>query len=748
MNDFEFYPEQRIIQINNGVTQVDSSDLYSRWKDWAIVNPQWLGAFRVVGGDPTIGSNRISPYYFLINGWRLKPSEANQTLQISGILLVDGGGDPYLSTDGTFNVRIVATIPLEAEFIVAQLPEIEFASFQNAVWYDSNSSNSGIAYPRGTRQRPVNNITDALAILGVQGFGRLGLLSSATFGIGHNIENIEVFGQSSSLTEVTVLPEALTNRCRFNNLFITGELDGDTTLSSCDIGDLHYVNGMLHNCSIRSDATISLDGGANAQFIDCTSGPPEIMESFPIIDMGGAGQSLSVRNFNGKLKITNKTGIEKVSLDINSGHIVIDSTVTNGIIVSRGIGKFENNSTGTATVISEDMLNRAGIANAVWEDDVKARALDGSHSKAGFFLSRTVNDIGTVSLVNGNQVTFTGSMFNTTPSLYEGRVVQFHKNGEFVYEIRKVIQHLADGILVLDRAPVIVNNDDPWHAYILPILAGGAEADEMASAVWDAQLIGYQAEGSAGNALATSSTGGVDVQILVDAIWNAQLTNANYNVPTSAGKKLRQVASNIITEGMSVGATANSLTLDSASSIYSNSFVPSTITIAAGAGVGQSRSVLEYNNTTHTAIVDRNWGILPDITSEYIITSQIGREHVNEGLSQGVGSISNSIILNNRASDFNDVYKGQVVFIRSGTGKDQACKITAYNGTTKEATISREWVVAPDATSAYVILPSGMFGDEYVSSAVWDADNNQFISAGSTGQSLIKARNAESVSII
>ena len=517
MSDFDFYPVQRIIQIKDGVTEVDATDLYSRWKDWAILNPQWLSAFRVVGGDPTIGSNRISPYYFLVNGWRLKPSEANQTLQVSGILLVDGGGDPYLSTDGTFNVRIVATIPLEAEFIVAQLPEIEFASFQNAVWVDINSPDSGTLYPRGTRQRPVNNLSDALSILAVQGFGRLGLLSSLTVGAGHNIEDVEIFGTSTSQILVTILPEALTERARFLNVSIQGELDGNTSILDCEIRNLHYVNGVIKRSTIRSDATILIDGGANAEIVDCNSGPPENIESFPIIDMGGAGQSLSVRNFNGKLKITNKTGPEKISLDINSGHIFIDETVTSGIVVSRGLGRFEDHSTGTAVIVSEDMINRVGIANAVWEDNIKERAL-GDHNKAGFFLSRTVNDIGDVTNVAGNEVTFSGSSFNLAPGLYDNRIIQFHKNGEYIYEVRKVIEHKADGVLVLDKVPVLVSNLGSWHAYVLMNIDASQSSSEIASEVWNSTSIDFSTPGSFGEKL-----GSINYEEIAMAVWNKQI---------------------------------------------------------------------------------------------------------------------------------------------------------------------------------------------------------------------------------
>jgi hypothetical protein len=47
-----------------------------------------------------------------------------------------------------------------------------------------------------------------------------------------------------------------------------------------------------------------------------------------------------MRNYNGGIKIINKTGAEAISIDLNSGQIVLSSTtVTNGTIVVRGVGK-------------------------------------------------------------------------------------------------------------------------------------------------------------------------------------------------------------------------------------------------------------------------------------------------------------------------------------------------------------------------------------------------------------------------
>jgi hypothetical protein len=154
------------------------------------------------------------------------------------------------------------------------------------------------------------------------------------------------------------------------------------------------------------------------------------------------------------------------------------------------------------------------------------------------------------------------------------------------------------------------------------------------------------------------------------------------------------------------------------------------IYIVEGTGIGQSRLIYQYNGTSKVATVDRDWKVAPNTTSKFVIVAHPGREHVNEGLAQG-GTI-NTITLNANASDNNDAYKYQSVFVRSGKGAGQVGIINAYNGTTKIATVRENWQDIPDTTSAYVILPNR----SNQLSEVWDVPIADHTTVGSTGASL------------
>lgn len=108
----------RLIVLSAGTVGLGVRDLWSRWVDWHALsdNSKYLLAMRSVGGDDIIaGETSIPVYTYLTNGWRIRPQEASHTLTVDdGILLVDGGGDPFVPTVGSFNVQISYQQPVQA----------------------------------------------------------------------------------------------------------------------------------------------------------------------------------------------------------------------------------------------------------------------------------------------------------------------------------------------------------------------------------------------------------------------------------------------------------------------------------------------------------------------------------------------------------------------------------------------------------------------------------------------------------
>ena len=108
----------KLIILSAGTTAVDLADLWSRYKEWLLVgNAGYARALDTVGGEDIDASagTKVPLYLFLLNGWKLRPQEANHTLTVSGgTLLFAGGGDPFVDTLGNYRVRIRYSQPVQA----------------------------------------------------------------------------------------------------------------------------------------------------------------------------------------------------------------------------------------------------------------------------------------------------------------------------------------------------------------------------------------------------------------------------------------------------------------------------------------------------------------------------------------------------------------------------------------------------------------------------------------------------------
>ena len=90
------------------------SDMKEDWRTNPTLNRLKFPLSEPVGGntiDPNTGK-KISPFYFLKFGWKMRPYEADHTLYIQdSYLLVNGGGDPWIRTLGGYTVNVRDSIP-------------------------------------------------------------------------------------------------------------------------------------------------------------------------------------------------------------------------------------------------------------------------------------------------------------------------------------------------------------------------------------------------------------------------------------------------------------------------------------------------------------------------------------------------------------------------------------------------------------------------------------------------------------
>ena len=81
----------------------------------------------------------------------------------------------------------------------------------------------------------------------------------------------------------------------------------------------------------------------------------------------------------------------------------------------------------------------------------------------------------------------------------------------------------------------------------------------------------------------------------------------------------------------------------------------------------------------------------------------IASQVVHTGTAQGPGTGNNQIQLDTEASATNGIYDPSVIYIESGTGAEQVRLITQYVGSTRTATVNRDWRINPASDSVFVI---------------------------------------------
>lgn len=337
----------------NGVIEIDCQiDLYSDGKeDWQddvsfpdLAKMQF--PVKPIGGDD-FGRKVLGASYLIRHGWSFKPYEADHTFRIVGNVGTQFGWELVDDTVGAYRVRVENDVSSIVSLL--NVTSFEAGSFvPGKVALDVNSPHVGTTFPIGTRQAPVNNLADALLIAQERGLQTINVITSMTFSAGDFSTGYTFEGDS--LVTVTVTLEAGANvmNCEFRNMIVEGLLDSSDEFVRCHIGDTSNFNGMMINCALIG--TLVLGGGLQANLFDCYSGIPGGLT--PTIDMGGSGQTLAMRNYHGGLKIINATGGgSDNSIDMGSGRIIFDSTVTAGIFYVRGVADIEDNSTGTATII-------------------------------------------------------------------------------------------------------------------------------------------------------------------------------------------------------------------------------------------------------------------------------------------------------------------------------------------------------------------------------------------------------------
>jgi len=109
---------------------------------------------------------------------------------------------------------------------LSDISAIQYASFGNGVHVDITTSNTGIVYPVGTGEYPVNNLTDAVAIAVANGFKILFIESNLVVSSSFVLSNYTVVGHDAHNTSINFQFGCQTTGSIFRNFTATGSFSG------------------------------------------------------------------------------------------------------------------------------------------------------------------------------------------------------------------------------------------------------------------------------------------------------------------------------------------------------------------------------------------------------------------------------------------------------------------------------------------------------------------------------------------
>ena len=280
--------------------------------------------------------------------------------------------------------------------------DIQFASFGGIITIDVVAGTTGTDFPAGTPRQPCKNLADALVISTFRGIDRFMIVGNITFASGDDVAGKEIMGQSIGATTLTFDVGSLTLGVELENCTVQGTIVAPRSLTECQILNLTGAGGggtgtiVARSCGLNGTLIISPMAEGEFHLLNCFSAVAG--ETKPIIDCNGADVDILIRSWDGGLEIRNfdRVGGNVMSLDYDSGDIVIADSCTTGTILLRGTGIWNNEDTFTgATVVTNNFVGNSSIANQVWDEDTA------DHTTAGSFGRRIAQIIAKINAVIG-----------------------------------------------------------------------------------------------------------------------------------------------------------------------------------------------------------------------------------------------------------------------------------------------------------------------------------------------------------
>jgi len=337
----------------------------------------------------TVGGAVLARVIQFVNGWSITFEDGQYRVET-------GGANSNIGAVVNPNQVSVSTSNSAG---LQDLTSLQAASFSNQVAIAPSSIYAGTVFPVGTREFPVNNMSDACKILKSRGLKEFVLLESMAVSAGALSGSI-LTADNKALVVLTVLAAANVLRSTYSGLTIQGTLDGGSVISGCQVLDISFFNGDIEDCALFG--TITLGGGFDAELANCVQDDAAFI---PVVNLGGSGQNLIMSNWNGEIKLTNCTNAAQTHQITGTGEVFIEPSFTDGTIEVFGDIKITDLST-SGRVVIVDNTTASLTALAVWAASIRTLTSGGGITLAEIEASAVIAKEATVlSILNAKPTT-------------------------------------------------------------------------------------------------------------------------------------------------------------------------------------------------------------------------------------------------------------------------------------------------------------------------------------------------------
>jgi len=348
--------DTRRIYLKQGVTTFHwIEDVYKEYRNWrrtAEVARVWDPLMRAAGNDPKGGGKYTPRYVTLLDGCRVVPYDENILIEVTGEAITDNADvdpDPFDTSTRTQPLKLYITPPAsELVRAEAELEAVKQMEYSNRVCYQAGSGNTGTTWPLGTRRYPLESFADIFSICIARGFNSVEIIDNLTTQATDNIAGYVMIGQDPSSTLLSLTSGNNTTAVKLKELTATGTCGGRMDMENChltNIVDLCASGGdaNLTRCKLMNSIQLNSIADQTYSFDQCIGSGGA---TAPTLDVNGCSADIDLSCYSGSLSVTNMTNPGcNLSIDINSGHITLDASITQGNIIIRGIAKFTNNTT-------------------------------------------------------------------------------------------------------------------------------------------------------------------------------------------------------------------------------------------------------------------------------------------------------------------------------------------------------------------------------------------------------------------